>query len=77
MTNDIGKTLTLQGKTRHGKERIATHGEQWTVMRDDVNWRGNPAWAVVSMDMRISRRLVRRVEVLRRVAVANFAEFSL
>ena len=51
MTNDIGKTLTLQGKTRHGKERIATHGEQWTVMRDDVNWRGNPAWAVVSMDM--------------------------
>ena len=51
MTDDIGKILTCRGISRHGKGRIATHGEQWLVMRDDMRFRGEPAWLVQSMDM--------------------------
>jgi hypothetical protein len=50
MTDDIGKILTCRGISRHGKGRIATHGEQWLVMRDDMRFRGEPAWLVQSMD---------------------------
>lgn len=28
----IGKTVTLTGKTRHGKNRVHEHGDRWLVL---------------------------------------------
>ena len=40
--------LKLSGKTRHGKNRIASHGIHWLVQADGT-FKGNPAWLVSSM----------------------------
>jgi len=45
--------IKLKGKTRHGKNRIAQHGEWWTVCAsegEDAMFRGEPAWMLRSLE---------------------------
>ena len=49
MTDDVGKILTLRGKSRHGKTRLAQHGNPWHVQMDGF-FRGRAAWLLQSDD---------------------------
>jgi len=46
MTSDIGKIVILQGKTRHGKNRVNEHGKLWQVLALPDR---TPAWPSGSM----------------------------
>lgn len=45
---DIGRSVILSGKTRHGKNRINQHGDRWKI-REVATFLGQPAVHVESM----------------------------
>ena len=44
-----GDTITLEPKTRHGKNRVNEHGADWIVM-NTVRFKGQPAVHLRSVD---------------------------
>ena len=44
---DVGRWVTLSGKTRHGKNRISEHGERWLIKEVKV-FQGAPAMILES-----------------------------
>ena len=44
---DVGRWVTLSGKTRHGKNRISEHGERWLIKEVAV-FQGAPAMILES-----------------------------
>lgn len=55
----IGDVIELKGKSRHGKTRVAQHGNIWVIMAEkSINTVSNkvgPAWLVESFETDDSR----------------------
>ena len=52
---DVGRLVIMSGKTRHGKNRIDQHGQQWKI-REVATFVGLPAMHLESMDETFSIR---------------------